>query len=257
MHPRKMRIESHKSYSHEFCHLVSRCILAKWGLKDNLRHAKHGDVLGFKMHPRKMRIERQTGRQNEMLEMPFQDASSQNEDWKRPDLLQQIRHQFVSRCILAKWGLKVWRCFGRNCWFVVSRCILAKWGLKEWSPHRGERKPNRFKMHPRKMRIERISSGTYLPLQQVSRCILAKWGLKELYSAVASCSEICFKMHPRKMRIERLICGLLQSVGLQFQDASSQNEDWKGCRKDDKKLILSVSRCILAKWGLKGSQSRT
>ncbi len=61
-----------------------------------------------------------------------------------------------------------------------------------------------FKVHPRKMRIE---SGTFASpwrnIQKVSRCILAKWGLKAFRKVY-----IHFRRH-------------------KFQGASSQNEDWK------------------------------
>ncbi len=84
----------------------------------------------------------------------FQGASSQNEDWKAHRHPRISWYRLVSRCILAKWGLKAFSHAHTVTQREVSRCILAKWGLKVY-------KQTMFHL-----------------LFVVSRCILAKWGLK-------------------------------------------------------------------------------
>ncbi len=136
---------------------------------------------------------------------------------------------------------------------LVSRCILAKWGLKDLLRKSGAarlylfqdassqnedwkfffqaallRHRLSFKMHPRKMRIERVMMlAPHNLVMPVSRCILAKWGLKAFPIYFIKSSGVSFKMHPRKMRIERKSWMPEHIAATWFQDASSQNEDWK------------------------------
>ncbi len=157
VHPRKMRIESalrlaRRIRMNMFQGASSQnedwkaALLASWETSRSC----------FKVHPRKMRIE--SNRSNCRIYRPtmFQGASSQNEDWKDVAIVVGAAIPRVSRCILAKWGLKA------QTWlrlFKSARC---------------------FKVHPRKMRIESITNNKRRKeWSNVSRCILAKWGLKE------------------------------------------------------------------------------
>ncbi len=155
VHPRKMRIES-----------ICRISL-------DARRTR------FKVHPRKMRIE----------------------SWQHLD--DAYGSDGVSRCILAKWGLK-----------VVTRLRYSKSFLS-------------FKVHPRKMRIERSRPFYIRFLDRVSRCILAKWGLKVSEYAFKNCLGGKFQGASSQNEDWKEIS--LDSVRVinKFQGASSQNEDWK------------------------------
>ncbi len=85
----------------------------------------------------------------------------------------------------------------------ISKRILEKWGLKACDQRRDIKRKKNFKAHPRKMRIES--------------------NLSDLWRRVFS----NFKAHPRKMRIESSVLPFLVWDCLQFQSASSKNEDWK------------------------------
>ncbi len=134
----------------------------------------------------------------------------------------------------------------------VSRCILAKWGLKVWEYSIPINPCCSFKVHPRKMRIESPKSchidRTYHAFQGASSQN-EDWKIEWIHFLLEAYE--CFKVHPRKMRIESFMATKYTSSRPSFQGASSQNEDWKGLYFSSNISRAFVSRCILAKWGLK------
>ncbi len=136
---------------------VSRCILAKWGLKEVYTFSKAARIV------------------------LFQGASSQNEDWKL--LLSELNYFLikVSRCILAKWGLKVVAHRQPGTEPVVSRCILAKWGLKVYLRVGEQRKEAMFQGAS----SQNEDWKPLIPAACPNSCLcfkalLAKWGLKDI-----------------------------------------------------------------------------
>ncbi len=179
MHPRKMRIERQNTpWIRCIATWVSRCILAKWGLKGISDRCLVFPHIVSRCILAKWGLKGKN-REEIIQYLLFQDASSQNEDWKFAFFADSLSLSTVSRCILAKWGLK-------DTFYICINKVI-----------------NSFKMHPRKMRIE-SSTGRIPPTSKyvVSRCILAKWGLKESSIIFIYNNFHCFKMHPRKMRIE-------------------------------------------------------